>query len=104
MTTSIADGSRGAPREGAGTSQEVDAVAVPGGIAAHRVAAPSFAQERLWLIQQLEGGSEAYHLFRSFRVRGPLAVAVLERALGEVVRRHEALRTTFREDDGVPVQ
>ncbi|HYH78800.1 MAG TPA: amino acid adenylation domain-containing protein, partial [Longimicrobium sp.] len=64
----------------------------------------SFAQERLWFIDQLEPGSIAYHMPSSLRLRGPLGPGVLERALGEVVRRHEALRTTFGEAEGVPFQ
>ncbi|HYH82011.1 MAG TPA: amino acid adenylation domain-containing protein [Longimicrobium sp.] len=103
MTTRTARGGPAAPAGAPETGQEADALA-PGGIAPHRVAACSFAQERLWLVQQVEGGSEAYHLFRAFHVHGPLDAAALERALGEVVRRHETLRTTFREVDGLPVQ
>ncbi len=76
----------------------------PGESARHGASPPSFAQERLWLVHRLAGGSEAYHIFRAFTIRGPLAVEALERALGEVVRRHESLRTSFREVDGAPVQ
>ncbi|HEX9939429.1 MAG TPA: condensation domain-containing protein, partial [Longimicrobium sp.] len=64
----------------------------------------SFAQQRLWFIEQLEPGSTAYHMPSALRLRGPLDPRVLERALGEVVRRHEALRTTFDETEGVPFQ
>jgi amino acid adenylation domain-containing protein len=64
----------------------------------------SFAQERLWLVDRLAGGSAAYHIFRAFTLRGPLNVPALQRALDEVVRRHETLRTTFREVKGAPVQ
>ena len=64
----------------------------------------SFAQQRLWFIEQLEPGSTAYHMPSVLRLRGPLDARVLERALGEVVRRHEALRTTFGESEGVPFQ
>src|SRR5215210_1422050 len=85
------------------TSHERD-VAQVSGLAPYRAEPASFAQERLWLVQQLDGGSEAYHLFRAFSIRGPLAAAALEQALGEVVRRHDTLRTTFREVDGAPVQ
>src|SRR5215213_6118799 len=71
---------------------------------AHRDGAPlSFAQERLWFIDRLEPGSAVYNLPMAWRL-GPLDEAALERALGEIVRRHEALRTTFREVDGSPVQ
>jgi amino acid adenylation domain-containing protein len=55
----------------------------------------SFAQQRLWLLDRLEPGSPVYNLALAYRVRGPLEPAFLERALGEVVRRHEVLRTTF---------
>ncbi|HYH79832.1 MAG TPA: condensation domain-containing protein, partial [Longimicrobium sp.] len=64
----------------------------------------SFAQQRLWFIEQLEPGSTAYHMPSALRLRGPLDARTLERALGEVVRRHEALRTTFGETEGVPFQ
>ncbi|HEV2736151.1 MAG TPA: condensation domain-containing protein, partial [Longimicrobiaceae bacterium] len=64
----------------------------------------SFAQQRLWFIDQLEPGSTAYHMPSALRLRGPLDARVLERALGEVVRRHESLRTTFGETGGVPFQ
>ncbi|HST62687.1 MAG TPA: condensation domain-containing protein, partial [Longimicrobium sp.] len=64
----------------------------------------SFAQQRLWFIEQLEPGSTAYHMPSALRLRGPLDPRALERALGEVVRRHEALRTTFGETEGVPFQ
>ncbi|HEV3048982.1 MAG TPA: condensation domain-containing protein, partial [Longimicrobium sp.] len=64
----------------------------------------SFAQQRLWFIDQLEPGSTAYNMPSALRLRGPLDPRVLERALGEVVRRHEALRTTFGESEGVPFQ
>ncbi|HEY2737971.1 MAG TPA: amino acid adenylation domain-containing protein, partial [Thermoanaerobaculia bacterium] len=54
----------------------------------------SFAQQRMWFIDQLEGGS-LYNIPIALRLHGPLSVAVLSRALGEVVRRHEVLRTVF---------
>ncbi|MFL5538259.1 MAG: condensation domain-containing protein, partial [Longimicrobiaceae bacterium] len=72
---------------------------------AERDGAPlSFAQERLWFIDRLDPGSAAYNIPVEWRPGGALDRAALERALGEVVRRHEALRTTFREVDGSPVQ
>ncbi|HEU4556446.1 MAG TPA: amino acid adenylation domain-containing protein, partial [Longimicrobium sp.] len=63
----------------------------------------SFAQERLWFIDRLEPGSAVYNLPVARRLGGALDVAALERALGEIVRRHEALRTVFTEVDGSPV-
>ena len=64
----------------------------------------SFAQQRLWFLHQLEPESAAYNIASAIRLRGALAVEALERSLGEVVRRHEALRTTFEEAEGQPVQ
>ncbi|HVG43628.1 MAG TPA: amino acid adenylation domain-containing protein, partial [Longimicrobium sp.] len=64
----------------------------------------SFAQERLWFLDRLEPGSASYNIPAALRLAGALDAAALERALGEVVRRHEALRTTFTEVDGSPVQ
>jgi amino acid adenylation domain-containing protein len=64
----------------------------------------SFAQERLWFIDRLEPGSATYNIPAALRLAGALDEAALERALGEIVRRHEALRTVFTEVDGSPVQ
>jgi amino acid adenylation domain-containing protein len=55
----------------------------------------SFAQERLWFLDQLDGGGAAYNVPAGIRLRGPLSVPVLTAALDGAVRRHEALRTTF---------
>ena len=64
----------------------------------------SFAQERLWFLAQLEPDSSAYHIPAAFRLTGALNVTALERSLNEIVRRHEALRTTLASVDGIPVQ
>jgi amino acid adenylation domain-containing protein len=64
----------------------------------------SFAQERLWLIDRLQPGGAVYNVPAGVRLRGTLDAGALERALGEIVRRHEALRTVFPERDGAPVQ
>jgi amino acid adenylation domain-containing protein len=64
----------------------------------------SFAQERLWFLDRLEPGSALYNLRVPLRLEGALDVAALERALGEIVRRHDVLRTTFAEAEGAPVQ
>ena len=64
----------------------------------------SFAQERLWFIDRLTPGLAAYNIFFPLAVRGDLSVPALEAALGEVVRRHESLRTTFQAPAGRPVQ
>jgi amino acid adenylation domain-containing protein len=64
----------------------------------------SFAQERLWFIDQLEPGSAVYNIPMAWRLGGALDGAALERSLSEIVRRHESLRTVFTEVDGSPVQ
>jgi amino acid adenylation domain-containing protein len=64
----------------------------------------SFAQQRLWLIEQIEPGHSFYHLPVAMRLTGPISTPVLERALDEVVSRHETLRTTFVSLDGQPMQ
>jgi amino acid adenylation domain-containing protein len=64
----------------------------------------SFAQQRLWVIDQLTPGSPAYNLSDLLAWRGPLNRAALARALSEVVRRHEVLRTTFGVHLGQAVQ
>jgi len=67
----------------------------------------SFAQQRLWFIDRLEPGSALYNIPLAYRVEGALAVAALGQALAEIVRRHEALRTTFVPGDatgGEPIQ
>ncbi len=64
----------------------------------------SFAQQRLWFIDQLEPGNAAYNISRCIRLRGTLNIGALERAFQQIIRRHEALRTTFRAIDGEPRQ
>ena len=64
----------------------------------------SFAQQRLWFLSQLQQDSAAYNVTGGVRMEGPLSVAALERALDEIVRRHESLRTVIRQIDGEPVQ
>jgi amino acid adenylation domain-containing protein len=64
----------------------------------------SFAQFRLWVIQELEPRSTAYHIPVAIALSGPLAVPALERSLGELLRRHEVLRTSFATVDGGLVQ
>jgi hypothetical protein len=64
----------------------------------------SFAQERLWFLEQLEPHAGVYNVPLGLRLEGPLNVAVLHRCLEEIVRRHEALRTRFEAVEGRPVQ
>lgn len=64
----------------------------------------SFAQQRLWFIDQLMAGSAAYTISNATRLQGPLQLVALEQSLQEIVRRHEVLRTTFALVEGQPVQ
>ncbi|MFE9681099.1 amino acid adenylation domain-containing protein [Streptomyces sp. NPDC006285] len=64
----------------------------------------SYAQERLWFLEQADPGSTAYVMPGALRLRGALDPAALGAALNEIVRRHEVLRTTFPEDGGRPEQ
>ncbi len=68
-------------------------------------AAPlSFAQERIYYLERMMGGSTAYHMPIALRLRGHLDVRVLDWALGRLVLRHDALRTAIRMDGGEPRQ
>lgn len=64
----------------------------------------SFAQQRLWFLAQIEGASAAYHLSCGWKMGGALDVMALRQALDGIVARHDALRTTFVEIDGKPMQ
>jgi NRPS condensation-like uncharacterized protein len=64
----------------------------------------SFTQYRLWFLHQLGDHQSTYHMPSAVRLRGPLNVAALHRALNTIVERHEALRTVFKTVDGQPVQ
>jgi aryl carrier-like protein len=64
----------------------------------------SFAQQRLWFLDQLELGRASYSLPAAVTLVGRLDIPAVERALNEVVRRHEVLRTTLVDDGGIPRQ
>lgn len=64
----------------------------------------SFAQQRLWFLNQLDADSPVYNEPKTLRVRGPLNFASLDKAFQALVARHEVLRTTYRLVDGMPTQ
>jgi amino acid adenylation domain-containing protein len=64
----------------------------------------SFAQQRLWFLDQLEPNSALYNVSRTLRLQGLLHVQALHRTLDAIVARHEALRTSFVAPNGSPVQ
>ena len=64
----------------------------------------SYAQERLWFIDQMEAGNAVYNIPVGVTLDGELQAAALEQGLREVVRRHEVLRTSFVESGGHPQQ
>ncbi|HYL97392.1 MAG TPA: condensation domain-containing protein, partial [Blastocatellia bacterium] len=63
----------------------------------------SFDQERIWLIDRMQPGNPAYNIYSASRLLGPLNLEAWQRAINEMVRRHEILRTTFSTIDGEPV-
>ncbi len=97
----------------AGLAQSVNAAVPEGTISRPAALVPSprpellplsFAQQRLWFLEQLESAGAAYHIPVIFRIRGQLDVTALEHVINEIVSRHESLRTTFNVVNGEPVQ
>src|SRR5580658_9706295 len=65
----------------------------------------SYPQQRLWLIEQLEGSAAAqFNVLIAARLKGTLNEKALERAINTIIERHESLRTRFAVADGNPVQ
>ncbi|HEV2734185.1 MAG TPA: condensation domain-containing protein, partial [Longimicrobiaceae bacterium] len=94
----LADFARGLERAGRADLPPIEPVDRSGRLA------PSFAQQRLWFVEQLGAAGAAYHVPRRLRLRGELDREALLRALDRIVARHEALRTTFVVVDGEPEQ
>ncbi|HEX6292587.1 MAG TPA: amino acid adenylation domain-containing protein [Herpetosiphonaceae bacterium] len=97
----------------AGLAERIDAARTAAVIAAAPPLVPvpreqplplSFAQQRLWFLDQLVPGNPFYNVPAAVRLIGRLDEAALARSLSQIVRRHEALRTTFMARDGAPVQ
>ncbi|HEX4150082.1 MAG TPA: condensation domain-containing protein, partial [Pirellulales bacterium] len=96
-----------AQRVDAGRAQSTAAAHLPPALASvdRKQRLPlSFAQQRLWFLDQMEPGNPVYVLPAAARLSGPLDRAVLERSLAEVARRHEGLRTIFPQHEGRPEQ
>ena len=64
----------------------------------------SFAQQRLWFLDQLEPGSPLYNIPEAVQLSGPLDTHALEQSINELISRHESLRTCFIADGGSPTQ
>ena len=64
----------------------------------------SFSQHRLWFLQTLDPSLTAYNIPATFRIEGDLNISALEKALTEIINRHEVLRTRIIEIDGQPIQ
>src|SRR5215510_3673892 len=64
----------------------------------------SFAQQRIWFLDQLDSGKSVYNICRAYRLTGQLDVEALIRSVNEITRRHEILRTVFPTVDDQPVQ
>jgi hypothetical protein len=89
-----------AARESSGTT-----VSMPMRVVSRSDALPlSYAQERMWFLEQLAAGRASYHLPLGLQLTGPLNVGLLDQTFGEVIRRHEVLRTYFPAPGGQPQQ
>lgn len=64
----------------------------------------SYAQQRLWFLNQLDANSPAYNIPAVVHMTGELDVDALQKSFAEIIKRHESLRTTFGENDGDPFQ
>ncbi|MBB4634030.1 non-ribosomal peptide synthetase [Longimicrobium terrae] len=87
-------------------ARRADAPRLPALVPVERSVSPplSFAQEGLWFLDRVQQAPASYNVPVEMRISGPLNVPVLARALGEIIRRHEVLRTVFQDRAGEPVQ
>ncbi|HEY0733698.1 MAG TPA: amino acid adenylation domain-containing protein [Herpetosiphonaceae bacterium] len=85
----------------AATEQQVDPI-VP--VARDQALPLSFAQERLWFLEQFQPGTAAYNMVFALHLKGTVDVHALEQSLDEIVKRHEGLRTSFHSSAGRPTQ
>ncbi|HEX6373718.1 MAG TPA: amino acid adenylation domain-containing protein [Longimicrobium sp.] len=107
LTSVDGDGAGPAPAPAIGWMDEDGARPSPAPAAlpeVERTCPQSFAQQRFWFLDRMQPGNVAYAISRAYSLAGPLDAGALRRALAEVVRRHESLRTVFASRDGAPVQ
>ncbi len=64
----------------------------------------SFAQQRLWFLDQLEPSNPVYNIPLAFKIEGKIEIAILQKAINSIISRHEVLRTRFIIEDGIPYQ
>jgi amino acid adenylation domain-containing protein len=64
----------------------------------------SLSQQRMWFFDKLASGTSAFNIALGVRLKGALNVQALEQTFGEIIRRHEGLRTVFQEENGQPLQ
>lgn len=95
----ILDYLRCAPESYSSSDSFIAEPAIPR-LGADRPAPLSFAQERLWFLQQFEPGAAVFNLGRALKITGALDCAALEASVNAILRRHEALRTKFVSVDG----
>ncbi len=116
-TTEIAGVDSGSPEESSAAHSPIElsaakrallearrrrAAATPKDVSSDGPPVLSSAQERVWLLDQVDGGTAAYNAPRAIRIRGPLDSRALRSSLDEIVRRHEVLRTVVELVDGAP--